>query len=68
MMGGLDVLIGGTASRTSAEMPGLIKCTSAEFPQTVVMIIHNNDVARLADRIVLIGEGKIVEQDGGGRL
>lgn len=49
-------------------MPGLIKCTSAEFPQTVVMIIHNNDVARLADRIVLIGEGKIVEQDGGGRL
>lgn len=35
--------------------------TSAEFRQTVVMITHNNDIARLADRIVRIEDGKIVE-------
>jgi len=38
---------------------GLI--TSAEFRQTVVMITHNDDIARLADRIVRIEDGKIVE-------
>ena len=48
-------------SKTSAEVLGLIKRTSAEFRQTVVMITHNNDIARLADRIVRIEDGKIVE-------
>ena len=43
------------------EVLGLIKRTSAEFRQTVVMITHNNDIARLADRIVRIEDGKIVE-------
>ena len=40
------------ADEPSAEVLGLIKRTSAEFRQTVVMITHNNDIARLADRIV----------------
>ena len=31
------------------------------FRQSVVMITHNNDIARLADRIVRIEDGKIVE-------
>uniref|UniRef100_UPI002ED548CF ATP-binding cassette domain-containing protein n=1 Tax=Blautia faecis TaxID=871665 RepID=UPI002ED548CF len=48
-------------SKTSAEVLGLIKRTSAEFRQTVVMITHNDDIARLADRIVRIEDGKIVE-------
>ena len=48
-------------SKPSAEVLGLIKRTSAEFRQTVVMITHNNDIARLADRIVRIEDGKIVE-------
>ena len=48
-------------SKTSAEVLGLIKRTSADFRQTVVMITHNNDIARLADRIVRIEDGKIVE-------
>ena len=48
-------------SKTSAEVLGLIKRTSADFRQTVVMITHNNDIARLADRIIRIEDGKIVE-------
>ena len=48
-------------SKTSAEVLGLIKRTSAEFRQTVVMITHNDDIARLADRIVRIEDGRIVE-------
>ena len=47
-----DEPTGNLDSKTSAEVLGLIKRTSAEFRQTVVMITHNNDIARLADRIV----------------
>ena len=56
-----DEPTGNLDSRTSAEVLGLIKRTSAEFRQTVVMITHNDDIARLADRIVRIEDGKIVE-------
>ena len=56
-----DEPTGNLDSKTSAEVLGLIKRTSAEFRQTVVMITHNNDIARLADRIVRIEDGKIAE-------
>ena len=56
-----DEPTGNLDSKTSAEMLGLIKRTSVEFRQTVVMITHNNDIARLADRIVCIEDGKIME-------
>ena len=55
-----DEPTGNLDSKTSADVLGLIKRTSAEFHQTVVMITHNNDIARLADRIVRIEDGKIV--------
>jgi len=56
-----DEPTGNLDSKTSAEVLGLIKRTSAEFRQTVVMITHNDDIARLADRIVRIEDGKIAE-------
>ena len=56
----LNLPTGSLDSKTSAEVLGLIKRTSAEFKQTVVMITHNNDIARLADRIIRIEDGKIV--------
>ena len=51
---------GNLDSKTSADVLGLLKRTSYEFHQTLVMITHNNDIARLADRIVTIEDGKIV--------
>ena len=57
----MNLPTGNLDSKTSAEVLGLIKRTSAEFRQTVVMITHNNDIARLADRIIRIEDGKIVE-------
>ena len=56
-----DEPTGNLDSKTSADVMGLIKRTSYEFHQTVVMITHNNEIARLADRIVRIEDGKIVE-------
>ena len=55
-----DEPTGNLDSKTSADVLGLIKRTSTEFHQTVVMITHNNDIAHLADRIVRIEDGKIV--------
>lgn len=57
----LNLPTGNLDSKTSADVMGLIKRTSYEFHQTVVMITHNNEIARLADRIVRIEDGKIVE-------
>lgn len=56
-----DEPTGNLDSKTSSEVLGLIKRTSAKFRQTVVMITHNNDIARLADRIVRIEDGRIVD-------
>lgn len=55
-----DEPTGNLDSKTSTDVMGLIKRTSYEFHQTVVMITHNNEIARLADRIVRIEDGKIV--------
>ena len=55
-----DEPTGNLDSKTSAEVLELIKRTSSEFHQTVVMITHNNDIARLADRIIHIEDGRIV--------
>lgn len=56
-----DEPTGSLDSRTSADVMGLLKRTSTEFSQTIVMITHNNGIAQLADRIVRIEDGKIVE-------
>lgn len=55
-----DEPTGNLDSKTSAEVMGLLKCTSSKFHQTIVMITHNNEIAQLADRIVRIEDGKIV--------
>ena len=43
------------------QMLGLLKTTSQKFHQTLVMITHNNEIAQLADRIIRIEDGKIVQ-------
>ena len=55
-----DEPTGNLDSRTSQEVMGLLKMTSREFSQTIVMITHNEEIAQLADRIIHIEDGKIV--------
>ena len=56
-----DEPTGNLDSKTSADVLGLLKRSGREFHQTIVMITHNNEIAQLADRIVRIEDGKIVE-------
>ena len=56
-----DEPIGNLDSKTSADVLGLLKTTSQKFHQTLVMITHNSEIAQLADRIIRIEDGKIVQ-------
>lgn len=57
-----DEPTGNLDSRTSQDVLGLLKVTDEKFGQTIVMITHNPDLAQLADRIVRIEDGKIVNR------
>ena len=56
-----DEPTGNLDSRTSDDVIGLLKVTSRQFSQTIVMITHNPDIASSADRIIHIEDGRIVE-------
>lgn len=56
-----DEPTGNLDSKTSLDVLGLMKVTSQKFSQTIVMITHNEEIAQMADRIVHIEDGRIVE-------
>ena len=56
-----DEPTGNLDSKTSADVLELLKTTSQKFHQTLVMITHNSEIAQLADRIIRIEDGKIVQ-------
>lgn len=53
-----DEPTGNLDSRTSLEVMELLKMTSTEFEQTLVMITHNPEIAQVADRMIRIEDGK----------
>ena len=59
-----DEPTGNLDSKTEQEVLGLLKVTSKKFNQTIVMITHNEQIAQMADRIIRIEDGKIVEKRG----
>ena len=59
-----DEPTGNLDSRTSAEVMGLLKMTSREFNQTIIMITHNDAIAQLADRVIHIEDGRLVREQG----
>lgn len=59
-----DEPTGNLDSKTSLDVMGLIKLTSRQFNQTIVMITHNEEIAQTADRIVRIEDGKVISRDG----
>ena len=56
-----DEPTGNLDSRTSQDVLGLIKISSQNLAQTIVMITHNEEIAQMADRIIRIEDGKIVK-------
>lgn len=56
-----DEPTGNLDSKTSIDVLSLMKTSSCKFKQTLVMITHNNEIAQLADRIIHIEDGKIMQ-------
>ncbi|HJB35687.1 MAG TPA: ABC transporter ATP-binding protein [Candidatus Blautia merdipullorum] len=56
-----DEPTGNLDSKTSGDVLGLLKVTSEKLHQTLVMITHNSEIAQLADRIIRIEDGRILE-------
>lgn len=50
-------------SKASDEIIELLKISNKKFKQTIVMITHNLEIAAMADRIIKIEDGHIVEED-----
>ena len=57
-----DEPTGNLDSKTSQDVMGLLKVTSQQFAQTIVMITHNEEIAQMADRIIRIEDGKITSR------
>ena len=56
-----DEPTGNLDSRTSQDVLSLLKISSQKLAQTIVMITHNEEIAQLADRIIRIEDGRIVD-------
>lgn len=58
-----DEPTGNLDSKTSLDVMGLLKVTSKQFNQTIVMITHNEEIAQMSDYILRIEDGKIAGGD-----
>ncbi|MCC0650810.1 ABC transporter ATP-binding protein [Clostridioides sp. ZZV15-6598] len=57
-----DEPTGNLDSKTEQDVLGLLKVTSSKFSQTIIMITHNEQIAQMADRIIRIEDGKVVNR------
>ena len=57
-----DEPTGSFDARTSQNVAGLLKMTAETFHQTLIMITHNQELAQLADRMLRLRDGRIVDE------
>ena len=55
-----DEPTGNLDSKTGMDVIALLKMTSQAFHQNIVMITHNEEIALMADRMIRIEDGKVV--------
>ena len=56
-----DEPTGNLDSKSSDEIVSLLKKSNKEYKQTIIMITHNMEIAKCADRIIKIEDGKIIK-------
>ena len=57
-----DEPTGNLDSKSSDEIVALLKKSNKELNQTIIMITHNMEIAKVTDRIIKIEDGKIVSE------
>lgn len=56
-----DEPTGNLDSKSSEEIVSLLKKTNKKYNQTIIMITHNLEIAKMADRVITIEDGRIVD-------
>ena len=51
--------LGNLDTKSSSEVIQLLKKANKEYGQTIIMITHNLKIAKMADRIIQIKNGKV---------
>ena len=57
-----DEPTGNLDSKASLEIMEILKTSNKKYKQTIIMITHNLELAKDADRIIKIADGKIIEE------
>ena len=57
-----DEPTGNLDSRSGAQVLGFLRSSVSELGQTVVMVTHDANAASYADRVVFLGDGRIVDE------
>ena len=57
-----DEPTGNLDSKTSDEVMALLKTSAMKYEQTLIVITHNEDIAQMGNRKLVIADGKVVEQ------
>ena len=57
-----DEPTGNLDTKSSDEVVALLKKTNKDMKQTIIMITHNMEIAKLADRVIKIADGKIINE------
>lgn len=52
---------GNLDSKTGDEVIALLKMTAKKYGQTIVMITHDDEIAQVADHILVIEDGQVVD-------
>lgn len=55
-----DEPTGNLDTKTGDEVMALLKLSAKKYGQTLVVITHNEDIAQMADRTIVIEDGKVV--------
>ena len=58
-----DEPTGNLDSKTTEEVISLLRSTVSELNQTLLMITHDENIAKEADRIITISDGKIIKDE-----
>lgn len=57
-----DEPTGNLDSKSSDEIVSLLKKSNRDYKQTIIMITHNMEIAKVADRVIKIEDGKLLKE------
>lgn len=60
-----DEPTGNLDTKTGDEVMALLKTSAKKYGQTLVVITHNEEIAQMADRTIMLADGKIVSAEKG---